>query len=318
MSNGKIRVPKSAVRQNLIYSIESLARRASQIEAAQCEVLNEEEKMFFAELHRELDTFRAMAVHDVLLRQVYIYQKLFDISRDLFQFSHPADIQYQFLFLQRLMSAEIGSMSAEDKAAFNDLREQVQALDKKEGQTKLSVSRSSSLRFFWKIVQDRQLLTIWNSEQLNYATLRLGGLLLFGALGLFILAVTLFQCDKTCGYFGYTFSIDGVRLLAAIFGGITGGCLSGILNSRRGADADQVPLINVDWMRPVLGATAGLVYGLLVTTGVGEVKPSFLIGGAIAFGFSEQVLYSWLQKRAQQLEKDLGHQVGQRQTKPKR
>jgi hypothetical protein len=66
------RVPRSAVRQNLLYSIESLARRVSQVEAAQNGKTSKQASAFFDETYRDLDEFRKMVKKDLKLRQVYI------------------------------------------------------------------------------------------------------------------------------------------------------------------------------------------------------------------------------------------------------
>ncbi|MDF0578084.1 hypothetical protein [Bradyrhizobium yuanmingense] len=306
-SNRSKRVPRSAVRQNLLYTIESLARRTSQIQAAQQDGNSASE--FFEATHRDLDTFKMMVERDLKLRQVYIYQKLFDISRDLFRYAPPSDVEYQFLFLQQALVEDREAMSDEDKKSFDELRKEVVRLQKEGTDKRLSAQALGAIWYFSKIIQDRQILTIWNSEKLVITSLRLGALLCLGALASTCAAAALTLYDPPNQPGATKYGVDVLRLLGAIFGGITGGCISAIATSRNASDETVIPLINTDWMRPILGGVAGLVFGLIVTAGVGEVRSAFVIGGAMAFGFSEQLLYSWLRRRAEQLEKQLGTQV---------
>jgi hypothetical protein len=145
------------------------------------------------------------------------------------------------------------------------------------------------------------------------ATLGLGTLLCLSTLGLICAAAAMFYCDKCTNIFAVP--VDAIRLVSSVFGGTVGGSISAIAVSRsseKDSGAEQVPLMNTDWMRPILGAVAGLVYGLVVVAGVDGMKPASLLAGAIAFGFSEQVLYSWLRKRGDQLEMEMSSQIGQK------
>jgi hypothetical protein len=319
-----IKVPRSPVRQNLIYSIESLARRVSQVEEAQGEHRDVD---FFTDTHRDLKMFRTMAERDVKIRQVYIYQKLFDISRDLFKYAPPSDVKFQFLFIQKSLADEYDEMSDEDKKVFDDLQEEVQML---ENDGRLSLRSLSAICYFSKTLQDKQALIIWNSEKLFSTSVRLGVLLCIGALASLCTAVGLARLDPSDQLAALKYVSVALKLLGAVFGGVTGGCISAIAGYRGHRDSkdskdsknskdsgdpkdskDQtvIPLINTDWMRPILGGVAGLVFGLIATVGVGEVRAEFVIGGAIAFGFSEQVLYAWLGRRGEQLGGELGGQV---------
>src|ERR1035438_709951 len=165
-NNIHTRVPRSAVRQNLLYSIESLARRVSQVEAAQNGKVSKQASAFFEETYRDLDQFRKMVEKDLKLRQVYIYQKLFDVSRDLFKYAPPSDIEYQFLFIQRSLANELDVMSETDRESFDVLQKEVLRLQKEDIDERLSVQGLGVISYFTKIIQDKQILTIWNSEKL--------------------------------------------------------------------------------------------------------------------------------------------------------
>lgn len=308
----RAKVPRSATRQNLLYSIESLERRVAQVENAH-NLRSGNSAKFFSDARRELDRCRVMAVNDYLLRQIYIYQKLFDISRDLYAYSPPSDARYQFYFIQRTLAPDIGDMSEIDKKAFAELTKVFASPASSSEQESIPAPLVSALTYFSKVIQDRQILTIWNSEKLGVATVRLGTLLCFSVLALICTAAAMFNCDKCTNLFGLP--INAVRLVSSVLGGTVGGCISAIAVSRssdKNNDTEQVPLISTDWMRPILGAVAGLVFGLTVIAGAEDMQPTFLLAGAIAFGFSEQVLYSWLRKRADQLEVELGSQIGQK------
>ena len=315
-NNIHTRVPRSAVRQNLLYSIESLARRVSQVEAAQNGKVSKQASAFFEETYRDLDQFRKMVEKDLKLRQVYIYQKLFDVSRDLFKYAPPSDIEYQFLFIQRSLANELDVMSKTDRESFDVLQKEVLRLQKEDIDERLSVQGLGVISYFTKIIQDKQILTIWNSEKLVTSSARLGTLLCLGALASMWAAAVLYDFQAHVSDLKY--GVDSLKLLGAVFGGLTGGCISAIATSRNASDETVIPMINTDWMRPILGGVAGLVFGLIATTGVGEVRPAFVIGGAIAFGFSEQLLYSWLKRRAEQLERQLGSQVVQGTSKSRK
>jgi hypothetical protein len=314
-----MRMPNSAVRQNLLFDIESLARRVSQVESAQNGKLSDEASRFFEKLYRDLENCKKMVVAKLLLPRVYIYQKLFEIGRDLFQYSPPSDCEHQFLFIRRALKSEFDLMSDADKAAFEGLEKEITRMQKEGGEKRLSVSSLGTILYFSRLEHDKVILTIWNSERLATTSRRLGTLLSIGAIASTCLAALLFDVHEEAGH--YIYSLNTLRLVSAVVGGMTGGCISAIATSRTTRDENGekvIPLINIDWMRPILGAAAGLIFGLIVTGGVGNVTPSFVIAGSIAFGFSEQVLYSVLKKRADQLERELANQVNQGKSKAKK
>jgi hypothetical protein len=108
-----------------------------------------------------------------------------------------------------------------------------------------------------------------------------------------------------------------------VVGGVVGAGVSSFASIRKSeADGDgesSIHFLNTDWVRPVLGAIAGLIFGLVAVSDVFKIDSiTVMTASAIAFGFSERLLYSVLKESSDQIGKQLSARIGQRRVRRSR
>jgi methylthioribose-1-phosphate isomerase len=113
-------------------------------------------------------------------------------------------------------------MSDADKESFDVLQKEVLRLQNEDIDERLSVHGLGVISYFSKIIQDKQVLTIWNSEKLGTTSVRLGTLLCLGVLASMSAVAALHAFQDRAGDLKY--GVDALKLLSAVFGGYQCDC----------------------------------------------------------------------------------------------
>ena len=157
----------------------------------------------------------------------------------------------------------------------------------------------SKLREARKSVDDRVTAQLWKtiSMRRRVATVSLGVVLTSAAL---IALLQCFPCIACWPPDGLAFS-----LITMFLAGGLGAQLSTLFVRRENSRPFEIPLLNLAFVRPIIGGVAGLLLALLLSSDLVIVKNASLWGYhglAIAFGFSEHAIYGTLSSIARRAE----------------
>lgn len=226
--------------------------------------------------------------------QLYIWLTFHELYQNLLWLQSPPELLQQWITLsdrvRRIDKAERGTWDDEHLKGINA---EVEAALKDDTQ---SARARAELRTLRKFLDDRTDSALWQTHAFNEG-LVVAIVLLVVLLG----ALSALLYDHN----GQT----SVALLPTICASMLGGTLSTLL-ALRDRELQGPPLARTYWLRPVIAAAAGLIFWLIQRVDTINVVPIASYVLAIAFGFSERLFVSALQKISGQAEEQIAKVSG--------